>query len=192
MYILATIVNGDQKAPFLIATKPRCWEVATSFPGLLHFILDTYCILPSVKQGCIKYQVFGVTRNGIEPRSSGPLANTLHTRPMNRLYNTHTHTCVCIYIYIYTHTQIHIHIYIYIYIYIYIHTHIYIYTHTLIEKGGGRGSGISVLMVRHDDDYYIFSFLFSRSLIVIKRQNMLQHKTCPDQIMIIFQFHFFH
>ena len=30
-------------------------EGATSFPGLLHFTLDTYFILLSVKQGGIKY-----------------------------------------------------------------------------------------------------------------------------------------
>ena len=29
------------------------------------------------------FKVFGMTRPGIEPRSSGPLANTLPTRPMN-------------------------------------------------------------------------------------------------------------
>ena len=38
----------------------------------------------SVKQGGIKYHiwVFGMTRPGIEPRSPGPLANTLLIRPM--------------------------------------------------------------------------------------------------------------
>ena len=30
-------------------------------------------------------KVFGTTRPGIEPRSSGSLANTLPTRPMSRL-----------------------------------------------------------------------------------------------------------
>ena len=34
---LATVVEGDQKAPFLIGTP---------FLGLLHFTLDTYIILP--------------------------------------------------------------------------------------------------------------------------------------------------
>ena len=37
----------------------------------------------SVKQGGIKYYfflVFGMTRSGIEPQSSGPLANTLLIR----------------------------------------------------------------------------------------------------------------
>ena len=39
----------------------------------------------SVKQGGIKYHfwVFGITRPGIEPRSPGPLANTLTIMPMS-------------------------------------------------------------------------------------------------------------
>ena len=59
-------------------------EGATSFPALLHFTLDTYLLLLIVKQGGIKYHfyVFGMTWPGIEPRSSGPLANTLPTGPI--------------------------------------------------------------------------------------------------------------
>ena len=53
--MLATVVEVDPKAPFSIATTPRCREGATPFPGLLHFTLDTYLILLSVKQGGIKY-----------------------------------------------------------------------------------------------------------------------------------------
>ena len=52
---LATVVEGDQKAPFSIATTPRCRGGHYSFPGLLHFTLDTYLILLSVKLGGIKY-----------------------------------------------------------------------------------------------------------------------------------------
>ena len=52
---LATVVEGDQKDPFSRATKPRRREGATPFPGLLHFTLDRYLILLSVKQGGIKY-----------------------------------------------------------------------------------------------------------------------------------------
>ncbi len=37
---LATIVEGDPKAPFSIATTPRCREDATPSPGLTHFTLD--------------------------------------------------------------------------------------------------------------------------------------------------------
>ena len=45
-----------------------------------------YLILLSVKKGGIKYhfESFGMARPGIEPRSPGPLANTLPTRPMKQ------------------------------------------------------------------------------------------------------------
>ena len=52
---LATIVEGNPKAPFSIATTPRCRGGRYSFPGLLYFILDPYLIMLSVKQGGIKY-----------------------------------------------------------------------------------------------------------------------------------------
>ena len=42
-------------ALFSIATTPRCWEGATPFPWLLHFILNPYLILLSINQGGIKY-----------------------------------------------------------------------------------------------------------------------------------------
>ena len=52
---LATLVKGDPKAPFSIASTPRCREGYYSFPELLHFTLDTYLITLSVKQDGIKY-----------------------------------------------------------------------------------------------------------------------------------------
>ena len=53
---MATQVECDLKAPFPIATTARCFgEGATPFPRLLYFILDTYLILLSVKQGGIRY-----------------------------------------------------------------------------------------------------------------------------------------
>ena len=48
IYKLATIIEGDQKDPFSIATT-------LPFSGLLHFTLDMYPIMLSVKQGGIKY-----------------------------------------------------------------------------------------------------------------------------------------
>ena len=51
---LVTVVKGNQKAPFSIATTLKCRGEHNSFPGLLHFTLDTYLILQSVKQGGIK------------------------------------------------------------------------------------------------------------------------------------------
>ena len=41
----------DTKAPFPIGVG----EGTTPFPGLLHFTLDPYLIMLSVKQGGIKY-----------------------------------------------------------------------------------------------------------------------------------------
>ena len=79
---MATVVEGDLKAPFSIATTPRCRGGWYSFPGLFHFILDTYLIMLGVKQGGIKYHFFssGMIRPEIEPRS--PLVNTLPTRKL--------------------------------------------------------------------------------------------------------------
>ena len=52
---LATIVEDKPKAPFSIATTPRCRGWRYSFPGLLYFTLEPYLIMLSVKQGGIKY-----------------------------------------------------------------------------------------------------------------------------------------
>ena len=52
---LATIVEGHPKSPFSIATTPKCRGGRYSFPRLLHFTLDPYLIMLSVKQGGIKY-----------------------------------------------------------------------------------------------------------------------------------------
>ena len=52
---LATIVEGNSKAPFSIATTLMCRGGRYSFPGLLYFTLDPYLIMLSVKQGGIKY-----------------------------------------------------------------------------------------------------------------------------------------
>ena len=70
---LATIVEDDSKAPFSIATTPGCREGATPFPGLLHFTLDPYIIMLSVKQGASStiFWVFGMTRLEIEPSLPG-------------------------------------------------------------------------------------------------------------------------
>ena len=53
---LATIVEGDPKAPYSIATTLRCRGGRYSIlPGLLHFTLEPYLIMLSVKQGGIKF-----------------------------------------------------------------------------------------------------------------------------------------
>ena len=48
-------LEGDPKAPFSIATTPRCRGGRYTFPTLLQFTFDTYLIMLSVKQGGIKY-----------------------------------------------------------------------------------------------------------------------------------------
>ena len=54
---LETLNKGDSKAPFSIATTPRCSsEGTTPFSGLLQFTLDLH--LYSAKQGGIKYLFF--------------------------------------------------------------------------------------------------------------------------------------
>ena len=50
---LATLIKGDPKAPFSIATT-LLEEGTTPFPGLLHFTFDPYLIILSVKQEGIK------------------------------------------------------------------------------------------------------------------------------------------
>ena len=84
---LMTLVEGDPKALFSIAT-PRCRGASTPFFGLLHFILDPYLIMLSVKQGGYKYYfwVFGLNQPGIQSRSSGPLASTSEYLKPNYLY----------------------------------------------------------------------------------------------------------
>ena len=81
---LATVVDGDLKAPFSIATTLRLKGEHYSFPWIAHFTLDTYIIMLSAKQGGITtiFWVFSMTRPGIEPQSPGLLGNTLPIRPI--------------------------------------------------------------------------------------------------------------
>ena len=46
---------ATQKLPFQQLLHYGVGEGATPFPGLLHFTLETYLIMLSVKQGGIKY-----------------------------------------------------------------------------------------------------------------------------------------
>ena len=86
---MATLFEGDPKGPFSIATTPRCRGGNYFFPGLLHFTLDAYLIMLSVKQGGIKYHFLSLrmTRPGIEAWTPGPLVNTLLMRPIAKLSN---------------------------------------------------------------------------------------------------------
>ena len=83
---MANVVEGDPKAPFSIATTPRCRALLLSQDcSTLPLIRTLYCWVLSKEVSSIIFKVFGMTRPGIEPRSLGPLANTLPTRPMSRL-----------------------------------------------------------------------------------------------------------
>ena len=57
---LVTLVEGDQKPLFLIATTPKSRRGRYSFPWLLHFTLDPYLIMLSVNQGGIKNHFLSV------------------------------------------------------------------------------------------------------------------------------------
>ena len=74
------LVDGDQKAPFSTATTLRCSGGHYSFSGLLHFTINTYLILLSKEVSSTIFKVLGMTQPGIEPRSPGPLANTLKSK----------------------------------------------------------------------------------------------------------------
>ena len=62
---LATVVEGDPKAPFSVATTPRCRGGRYSFPWMLHFTLDTYLLILSVNQGGIKYHYLSLWYDSI-------------------------------------------------------------------------------------------------------------------------------
>ena len=76
--------QGQPEGSLFNSYYTKCKEGHYTFPGLLHFSPDLYLIMLSVKQSGIKYffWVFGITQPRIEPRSPGPLANTLLIRPM--------------------------------------------------------------------------------------------------------------
>ena len=55
---LATLVKGDPKAPFSIATTQRCMEGCYSISWIDQLSLDIYLIMMSFKQSGIKYHFF--------------------------------------------------------------------------------------------------------------------------------------
>ena len=85
---LATLVEGNPKAPFSQATTLGCRGGNTPFPGLLHFIIDPYFImlvLNKVASSTI-FWVFGMTRPGIEPLASRTIGK-LFTHQANKNIN---------------------------------------------------------------------------------------------------------
>ena len=86
---MATVIEGDQKAPFSIATTPKCREGRYSFSRITPLYPGSVpynAILSKVVSSTILW-VFGMTRPEIEPRSPWPLANTLPARPIYILLN---------------------------------------------------------------------------------------------------------
>ena len=85
---LATVFEGNLKAPFSIATTLICRGGRKSFPS----IAPRYPrYVPCKAENQIRrYQVpffnFGMTGPGIEPRSLGPLANALPTNQVDRVF----------------------------------------------------------------------------------------------------------
>ena len=57
MLLLATVVEGDQKAPFSIATTPRCWGGRYS----LHWIAPLYpWYVPYVAEWCLPFMTIAI------------------------------------------------------------------------------------------------------------------------------------
>ena len=82
---LATLVHGNKKAPFSIATTLMCrGRVLLLFLDCftLPLMRTLYCWVLSKEELSTIFKVFGMTRPGVEPRYPGPLANTLSIRPM--------------------------------------------------------------------------------------------------------------
>ena len=123
LYLLVTVVEGVRKAPFSIATTQMCRGVCYSFPWIA-LLYPSY--VPYIAEVWSKevsstiFKVFIMTQPGIEPRSSGPLTNTLFYFNFNKNVK-YLFIWVYMYIYIYSQNTLlnMLNIYIYIYIYIY-------------------------------------------------------------------------
>ena len=80
---LAILAEGNQKAPFSIATTLRCRVKALLFfldCSTLPLIRTLYYRVLSKDVSSTILNVFGMTSPGIEPMFPGPLANTLPIR----------------------------------------------------------------------------------------------------------------
>ena len=68
--MLATVVKGDQKAPFSIATTLKCRGGSYFFPYISRlYPWYIYCCVLGNEVSSTIFKVFGMTRLGIEPRS---------------------------------------------------------------------------------------------------------------------------
>ena len=104
---MAIVVEGDLKAPFSIASTPRCRGGHYSIPWIVPIYPWSlpYNTELSKAASSTNFWVFGIIRPGIEPWSPRPLLNTRLFRLMAWFLHTHTHTHTYIYIYIYIYTR---------------------------------------------------------------------------------------
>ena len=79
-------IHGNERLPFQKLLYQGVGEGATPSPGLLHFTLDLYLIMLSVKQGGIKYHFLSVWYDSTCDWTpvSGPLVNTWTIMPMGQ------------------------------------------------------------------------------------------------------------
>ena len=78
-----TVVEGDLKSHFSIATEPKFTSGRYFFPSIALLIFDMYLIIVNGKQADIKYRLlFSMTRFGIQRQSPGLYADTLTLIPM--------------------------------------------------------------------------------------------------------------
>ena len=78
---LVTVVEDDQKVSLGEGAQLLSQDCST-----LPLIRTLYCWVLSKEVSSTIFKAFGMTRPGIEPRSLGPLANTLPSRPI-QLYS---------------------------------------------------------------------------------------------------------
>ena len=81
---LGTVIKGDSKAPFSIATLPMYQGGRYFFPGiapLYPWSMPYNAVLSKAASSNILW-FFGMTRPGIEHWSPGPLVNSLATSPI--------------------------------------------------------------------------------------------------------------
>ena len=83
---MATLVEGDQKAPFLIATTLRCRKGCYSFPWIA-LLYPWYCWALSKEVSSTIFKVFGMMWPGIEPRVSRTIGElSTHGAPLMVLF----------------------------------------------------------------------------------------------------------
>ena len=77
--------RGRPESSFSIATTPKCRGEHYFFPRIvpLYPWYIPYIVVLSKEVSSTIFKVFGMMWPGIEPKSPGPLANTLPIRPMS-------------------------------------------------------------------------------------------------------------